>query len=461
MSIISANHDYFSLPKLYYSDLATPLLPRLRISLNTNPHEMLDQVRNSINSKSKSGTAKDATKRGHAAISEFRQTVDQKRAMAQINNEYLGLKLASSSVKLAKLPALEIPVYNALNLSHSSLESEVFESPPAIMVEEMRRRGRNVTPIPVPPSPNAVARAAVPDILAQMSLSPPSVPDVSRADTSLKVRRKPPPDMVEDQASLSESLGYTDVETEEESKFPQFPRIAEKRRGLFQKKTKNTSEPPELEEHDAAPDLIPSRSVTPAQPLVRLKTTMRKTKKKTFDENKPWKNHSELDYVSEQQRKRYEGVWVSNKGQYMNRVVTRLVGVDYDKDESKKILSTKKILSEKEVSERAAMLSSKVTDDNIPELHGLTSVKTHELIHGIVVKRIWSRSKLPQETLALVWELVDYRKDGTLNKVEFIVGMWLVDQCLYGRKLPKLVDELVWASLGSIGISVVVKKKRR
>ena len=54
-----------------------------------------------------------------------------------------------------------------------------------------------------------------------------------------------------------------------------------------------------------------------------------------------------------------------------------------------------------------------------------------------MVKRIWKRSRLPSDTLEKIWNLIDFRRDGTLNKNEFLVGMWLVDQCLYGRKLPK------------------------
>ncbi|OBA17986.1 EF-hand [Metschnikowia bicuspidata var. bicuspidata NRRL YB-4993] len=148
------------------------------------------------------------------------------------------------------------------------------------------------------------------------------------------------------------------------------------------------------------------------------KKDKRKERKTAFNEDKPWKNHGDLDVISDSQRKRYEGLWVSNKGLYLDRVATK-------------------------------------------ELHGLDCVSMLNLIHGSVVKKLWSRSNLPRETLQAIWDLVDFRKDGTLNKAEFIVGMWLVDQRLYGRKLPKVVNKLVWSSLGGLGVNVVIKKKRR
>ena len=205
---------------------------------------------------------------------------------------------------------------------------------------------------------------------------------------------------------------------------------------------------------------------------VKLKTTLRKMskkqEKKTFNEDKPWKNHGDLDALSDLQRKRYEGLWVSNKGLYVNRTVTRLVGVNYDREERRvsKSLEEKKDLSEKEVSEYAAKLSSRTNyhleedSNDTRQLHGLDEADMQELIYGVVVRRIWMRSKLLNEVLGAIWDLVDYRRDGTLNKAEFLVGMWLVDQCLYGRKLPKTVSNSVWLSVGSVGLSVVMKKKR-
>lgn len=202
---------------------------------------------------------------------------------------------------------------------------------------------------------------------------------------------------------------------------------------------------------------------------VRLKTTMRDQKKgrkdkHKFNEDKPWKHHSDLNFLSDSERKRYEGIWMSNKGLYISAVATKLVGVNYEGTEgSKKTTTTAQTTSAGDQSLLAARLSAhhKTADlkASDAQFHNLESVEPNQLIHGIVIKRIWKRSRLPDATLETIWNLVDYRKDGTLNKPEFLVGMWLIDQCLYGRKLPKKVDDKVWESLGSIGVTLRKRKR--
>jgi hypothetical protein len=276
------------------------------------------------------------------------------------------------------------------------------------------------------------------------------------------------------------SLGVGPDGAASTSTLPQFPSLAhrsstksvQKHGGFFRRRERNPGMDPavaeataeeanedEDEDESELTDAAPRNTIVAPQQTVQLKTTMRKTnkrkeKRERFNENKPWKNHNECLYVSEQERKRYEGVWVSNKGLYLRLVVTRLVGVDYDAEPD---MAT----PTEEMSLRAAQLLSKLENQDAEDFHGLVSADLNQLIHGVVVRRLWQRSRLPDETLEAVWNLVDFRKDGTLNKPEFLVGMWLVDQCLYGRKLPKTVDPIVWDSLGSIGLNVVVKKKGR
>lgn len=79
------------------------------------------------------------------------------------------------------------------------------------------------------------------------------------------------------------------------------------------------------------------------------------------------------------------------------------------------------------------------------------------LMLNLVVKDIWYRSNLPRDLLVQIYNMVDTRKDGTLDRKSFIVGMWLVDQCLYGRKLTNELDQRVWNSvdgyvLGTINV---------
>lgn len=69
------------------------------------------------------------------------------------------------------------------------------------------------------------------------------------------------------------------------------------------------------------------------------------------------------------------------------------------------------------------------------------------MVLNLVVREIWSRSRLPAAVLEQVWDLVDQQQIGLLTKEEFVVGMWLIDQKLKGRKLPVKVPDSVWDSV--------------
>jgi len=77
---------------------------------------------------------------------------------------------------------------------------------------------------------------------------------------------------------------------------------------------------------------------------------------------------------------------------------------------------------------------------------------------SLVVRDIWMRSRLPEHVLEEVWALVDGREIGRLRREEFVVGMWLIDQRLKGRKLPVKVSESVWGSVRGVGVRVKVGK---
>lgn len=547
-SMILQGTDYFSIPRVDgssgNSDLAMSTPYRLRTNVSIKPQDMLEQVRQSINSKSKVGVGKDLNRKSQLAIDQVRQNVDQHRIRVQHRDEATFVDSPSTKSAVASAAALAMgdsdflsmsgygpsSVYNQsfLNNSHSSIgtgTSNDVEGPVTPIIKLMRTASLDNTapkalsnslspspatapslehlapvsaislpissssnanspsPIAIPPSPNAVARSnVIYDAYIPVLMLLASGSTAELWDEPKRVHRKPPPAHFnsEDELSLSgHSLNVpaSDVDDVEDQKLPIFPDIGQKQKkhkGLFHRKHKKgpSYDYTLLDEDDKDSDFIPSRSVTPVvnNAPVKFKTTMRtvnkrREKKNAFNEDKPWKNHNELDYVSESQKKRYEGLWVSNRGLYMNKVLTRLVGVNYEKDEECESEPKDRILSTKEISEKAAKLSSAVNSDmyehDIQQLHSLAEADVHELIHGVVVKNLWIRSRLTDEELAAIWEMVDFRKDGTLNKAEFIVGMWLVDQRLYGRKLPKEVPELVWASLGNMGVRVVIKKKRR
>lgn len=111
------------------------------------------------------------------------------------------------------------------------------------------------------------------------------------------------------------------------------------------------------------------------------------------------------DQITERERKRYEGVWAANKGMHL------------------------------------------------PE-------DSHSAVCNLVVQDIWNRSRLSNHVLEEVWDLVDNEGFGRLNKEEFVVGMWLIDQSLKGRKLPVKVSDSVWSSVRRLtGIKVLQTRR--
>jgi len=58
---------------------------------------------------------------------------------------------------------------------------------------------------------------------------------------------------------------------------------------------------------------------------------------------------------------------------------------------------------------------------------------------GSEVKKLLLRSNLSQESLGKIWELTDRDKDGSLNREEFVIATWLVDQKLSGHDIPDVL----------------------
>ena len=106
-------------------------------------------------------------------------------------------------------------------------------------------------------------------------------------------------------------------------------------------------------------------------------------------ERKRWR-----DSVTERERKRYEGVWAANRGGF-----------------------------------------------GAPPA----------LVSNMAVRDVWARSRLPADVLADVWALVDRQHAAALDREEFVVGLWLIDQRLKGRKLPPRVSASVWDSVRGLG----------
>jgi hypothetical protein len=112
------------------------------------------------------------------------------------------------------------------------------------------------------------------------------------------------------------------------------------------------------------------------------------------------------DKITERERKRYEGVWAANRGLLL----------DYDLD----------------------YLGLDSRSDGSP---------ASDLVVNVIARDIWERSRLPRDVLEEIWDLVAQPAVKTLNREEFVVGLWLIDQRLKGRKLPVKVSQSVWSSV--------------
>ncbi len=112
------------------------------------------------------------------------------------------------------------------------------------------------------------------------------------------------------------------------------------------------------------------------------------------------------DEVNERERKLYEGVWAANKG---FDIADPSMNSAFDQN-------------------RSATAGS-------------------SMVLNVVVREIWLRSRLSDGVLAEIWDLVNNQSTGMLSREEFVVGMWLIDQRLKGRKLPVKISDTIWASV--------------
>lgn len=259
------------------------------------------------------------------------------------------------------------------------------------------------------------------------------------------------------------------------------------------------------------------------QPLQqRMPKTLREYGSPRFNQDKPWKGHREATELSVRERKRYESLWAANKDVHLPymcvpvkyqkawiEALTKVLPELFSQKSGTPLSSTTlpSSTSSSSPKEKSAELSANPRNqlrvqNTSPSLSSLSikstssSVEKHDSgsevevdsvctdsdgdaesdsdnfdmlkevakwrndVHGYVVARLWRRSCLAEETLAQVWDLVDSNKDGTLDRSAFVVGMWLCDQCLYGRKLPSKVPSEVWQSVGSLNLKVRFKQKR-
>lgn len=117
--------------------------------------------------------------------------------------------------------------------------------------------------------------------------------------------------------------------------------------------------------------------------------------------------------IRPRERKRYEALWASNRGILLTD--TRLMSP-------------------------ATSISSDLDRD------------VSQCVANVVVREVWRRSRLPLDELAEIYDLVDRSRMGMLSRAEFVVGTWLVDQRLRGRKVPARVTDSVWGSANGVTV---------
>ncbi|KAI0128813.1 hypothetical protein BJ170DRAFT_623021 [Xylariales sp. AK1849] len=144
--------------------------------------------------------------------------------------------------------------------------------------------------------------------------------------------------------------------------------------------------------------------------------------------------------ITLRERKRYEGVWASNRG----------------------LLLTNSPSHSPDPISLTRSNSSTPNSGNLPNPHN-PKPPTHgtDLVSNVIVRDMWARSRLPFDELSEVWDLVDTQGRGVLDKTEFVVGMWLVDQRLRGRKIPQKVMGSVWGSAKGLTVESPYREKGR
>lgn len=197
------------------------------------------------------------------------------------------------------------------------------------------------------------------------------------------------------------------------------------------------------------------RKSLPPPPKLGLRETMRKPSKTTAKDTSPPRRkphlmkhhphkHSEGErrrwrhFVTESERRRYEGLWAANRGVLLAHANTGLTATTIPPSSRMKSHGPQNFQQQQHVWSSTPNYTELLAD----------------CIDSIIARDIWARSRLPFDHLADVWDLVDRGEKGRLSRDEFVVGTWLVDQSLKGRKLPSKVQDEVWQSVRRLGVQI-------
>ncbi|RYP65428.1 hypothetical protein DL770_009004 [Monosporascus sp. CRB-9-2] len=154
--------------------------------------------------------------------------------------------------------------------------------------------------------------------------------------------------------------------------------------------------------------------------------------------------------ITARERKRYEGVWASNRGYLLDRAPDDArPNPDRNQNRSQSQSQSQSQNQGPKTPHRDKPSGAAEPGNNNKHPPGEDG---RDLVANVVVRDIWARSRLPFDELAEVWDLVDRRGRGALDKTEFVVGMWLIDQRLRGRKIPRKVGDSVWWSASGVQV---------
>ncbi|RYP17276.1 hypothetical protein DL766_008939 [Monosporascus sp. MC13-8B] len=154
--------------------------------------------------------------------------------------------------------------------------------------------------------------------------------------------------------------------------------------------------------------------------------------------------------ITARERKRYEGVWASNRGYLLDRApddAHPIPGRNQNRSQSQSQSQNQN--QDPKTPHRGEPSGAAEPENNNKHPPGGDG---KDLVANVVVRDIWARSRLPFDELAEVWDLVDRHGRGALDKTEFVVGMWLIDQRLRGRKIPRKVGDSVWWSANGVRV---------
>ncbi|OTA95735.1 hypothetical protein M434DRAFT_393596 [Hypoxylon sp. CO27-5] len=155
--------------------------------------------------------------------------------------------------------------------------------------------------------------------------------------------------------------------------------------------------------------------------------------------------------ITPRERKRYEGVWASNRGLLLvapNNSSSSSISIS--NNGQPQLHPQPQPQPQPQPSQSQAQTPAQALEK-----------EKEQCVANVVVRDIWARSRLPFDELAEVWDLVDRRGLGFLDRTEFVVGMWLIDQRLRGRKIPRKVTESVWGSARGVGVEGVRGRRRK